>query len=197
MNFHALVLFKINMEKSLNPPNPSKSSQLQILKISNQDEASMDLIGILRLDVWKQETAVDEKQFPNGRWLEPLDQVAQHWIATINGIIVGAARLSMHATLAENPDGYLWVKRGFTLPEPVGHFCKLVVKKEARGFGIGRHLNAVRIKQAKEVGAKSIIVTASDQNTLILKKMGFLDTGIKETFSNRPEMSFNGLQLVF
>jgi ribosomal protein S18 acetylase RimI-like enzyme len=156
-----------------------------------------ELIGKFRLEVWRLETRVDESLFPDGEWIEALDLSARHWAARIDGKLVGAARLTIHSTLADNPDGYLWIRNHLSAPAPVGHLCKLVVSREARGLGIGRKLNEIRIQAAREMGAKSIIVTASDRNAQLLEKSGFFDTGIRETFPNRPEFPFRGLQLNF
>ncbi len=167
------------------------------IEIPNSDKSVLDQIGKFRLEVWREETAVNEELFPNRIWLEPLDYVARHWVLHENSKLVAAARLTFHHTLEDNPDGYLWIKQGLSVPLPVVHFCKLVVHKSVRGQGIGTIFNTVRIKAAQEWGAKSIILTASEKNTRLLLSMGFMDTGIRESFPNRPGFTFKGLQYLF
>ncbi len=166
-------------------------------EVSKHDLQNLEQIGRLRFEVWRAETRVDESQFPNGVWLEPLDYQARHWLAFDGDDLIGSARLSMHATLEDNPDGYLWLRHERTLPLPSAHFCKLVVSSKARGMGLGREFNRVRIEAAREEGAKSILVTASDANARLLLSMGFTETGVIESFSNRPGFMFRALQLVF
>ncbi len=166
-------------------------------EVSNGDLPQLERIGRLRLDVWRAETKVDEAQFEGGVWLEPLDYRARHWIATDGNVLIASGRLTMHATLEDNPDGYLWRRHERTVPLPAAHFCKLVVSSKARGMGLGREFNRVRIEAARGDGAKSILVTASDANARLLLSMGFTDTGVVESFSNRPGFMFRALQLVF
>ena len=171
--------------------------EYQLTEISNSNRTQLDEIGKFRLQVWNQETVVDTSYFQDGRWIEPLDFIARHWIVQKNGTIVSAARLTLHQTLEDNPDGYLWKRVAREVPLPVVHFCKLVVHPSMRGHGLGSLLNQVRLNAAKEMGAKSVILTASEKNTRILIPMGFEDTGIRETFPNRPGFMFRGLQYIF
>lgn len=169
---------------------------VSVVEVSPNDSARMDEIGLLRLAVWREETAVEETLFPDGRWIEPLDAAARHWIALDDHVVVGAARLTLHSSLEDNPDGYLWLRAGREVPVPAAHLCKLVVLRSARGAGIGRRLNQLRIDAARAMGAKSILVTASETNSRLLLDMGFTDTGVRETFANRPGYSFRALQRV-
>jgi hypothetical protein len=47
------------------------------------------------------------------------------------------------------------------------------------------------------MGARSILVTASEKNNRLLLALGFTDTGIRESFPNRPGFPFRALQYVF
>lgn len=140
---------------------------------------------------------MEESLFPEGTWIEPLDRVARHWIALDDRGLVGAGRLTLHHSLPDNPDGYLWIRSGLTVPLPAAHFCKLIVLKRARGLGVGKELNRLRLEAARAMGAKSILVTASDANARLLTAVGFTDTGVHETFPNRPEFPFRALQYLF
>lgn len=165
-----------------------------IEEILPADFSTLDAIGKLRLDVWREEATVDESLFPQNRWLESWDEVGRHWVAREHGEMVGAARLTFHLTLSDNPDGYLWLREKKTVPVPAAHFCKLVVLSKARGKGVGKQLNEIRLQAAREMGARSILVTASEKNARLLVPLGFTDTGIRETFPNRPGFPFRALQ---
>ena len=172
-----------------------------IREISNQDEEMLLKIGKFRFQLWNEETKVNHDMFPTGIWLEKIDQTCRHWIVVNEETqeLIGVARLSLHETLEDNPDGYLWIKHNMEhrVPAPVGHLCKLSVAKTARGYGIGRKLSEIRIEAARDVGAKSIIVTASPQNARLLASLGFQDTGIREIFPNRPQFEFYAMDYVF
>lgn len=98
-------------------------------EIPATDALRLAEIGRLRLEVWRSETTVDEAQFPRDEWIEPLDARARHWIACRDGVLVAAARLTVHAELDDNPDGYLWRRANLEVPTPAAHLCKLVVHR--------------------------------------------------------------------
>lgn len=173
------------------------SVKFRMEEILATDSLRLNEIGKFRLEVWREETEVNESLFPDGIWIEPLDYEARHWIVRDAEGIVASARLTIHPTLAENPDGYLLIRASMSAPIPAAHLCKLVVHKRARGNGVGDQLNKVRIDAAKKMGAKSIIVTASEGNSRLLHRVGFTDTGIRETFPNRPGFEFKAMRLDF
>jgi ribosomal protein S18 acetylase RimI-like enzyme len=158
-------------------------------------------IGKFRYDLWNKETVVNHSLFPDGLWIEEADYRARHWVAIDEETddLLGVAILTFHLTLADNPDGYIWIREGWQdrIPLPAAHLCKLAVSDRARGLGIGKSLNEVRINAAKEMGAKSVLVTASEANSRLLKAFGFVDTGVRETFDNRPNFPFLAMELVF
>lgn len=160
------------------------------------DLKALEAIGKFRLAIWQQETAVASDILAAGVWLEDLDYRARHWIVTHRESLIGAARMSIHPQLQEVPDAYLWERAGITLPTPIAHFGKLVIGRSARGLGLGSRLNELRIVAAREAGARSIMVTASPANAKLLMRQGFTDTGIRETFPNRPGFEFLGLHTV-
>ncbi len=163
--------------------------QIQIEELSPTSQEGLEAIGRFRLEVWRQETGVNESLFPSGVWLEPIDQGARHWVARDPEGMVASARLSVHDKLLENPDGYLFERAKIEVPLPAAHLCKLVVHERARGKGLATQLNKIRIEAAKRMVAKSILVTASEANSRLLHRLGFLDDGIRETFKNRPGLS--------
>ncbi len=171
--------------------------EFRIEETESKDKESMEELGRFRLEVWRDETIVNEALFLNGVWLESLDFQARHWVAKDSHGLVGAARLTVHDTLASNPDGYLFERAGKIIPAPVAHLCKLVVHERARGKGLGSQLNKIRVDAARMMGARSIVVTASEINSRLLSQLGFADTGIRESFPNRPGFEFRAMQLVF
>lgn len=173
------------------------NTKIVVEEIENNKIELLREVGRLRLEVWRGETDVNESLFPDDLWLEPLDFIARHWAVRDRLGIVASARLTIHDVLSENPDGYLFERAKISVPVPAGHLCKLVVHKRARGRGLATELNRVRIEAAKEMGAKSIIVTASDSNSRLLERVGFVDTGIREYFPNRPGYEFKAMQLSF
>ncbi len=56
-------------------------------------------------------------------------------------------------------------------------------------------MNQVRVEYAKTIGAKSIMVTASEANAKLLHSIGFEYIGQNIEFADRPGTLFVALQL--
>ena len=79
-----------------------------------------------------------------------------HWGVFDGSRLVGAARLCLHETVAEAPDGDLFA--GLNIPAPIASMNRLVVATGHRGRGIAKELDQMRIRQGLEWGVRAIIV---------------------------------------
>jgi hypothetical protein len=59
-----------------------------------------------------------------------------------------------------------------------------------------QELNVVRIAAARAMGARTIVVTASQGNARLLARLGFESIGATVRFSDRPEVEFIAMELV-
>lgn len=178
---------------STSPLSPLSSNS------SNNDRNRLLLeeIGKLRFKVWKDEGSINLNQFPNEIWIDNLDEFAIHYLIKVNNQLVASARLTLHTSFDDNSrDVQLWKNVGKDLPLPTTDLGRLVVLKEYRGKGFAKLLNEIRINKAREIGAKSIMVTASEGNKVILcRNFGFEDIGERVYFDDRPNTLFYALQL--
>lgn len=165
-------------------------------EIKSYDIESINRIGKLRYDVWVEEGALESSQFPQGCWTDSLDESGRHWIIeTKDGDLAGAARLNFLPELDESSrDAALWKRSGQNVPLPTVDLGRLVVKSKYRRCGLAQMLNDVRVEEAKAMGAKSIIVTASAGNASLLTKIGFFDIGERIVFEDRPGVTFIAMQ---
>ncbi len=167
-------------------------------EIRPDDANSMKRIGELRFRVWEEENSINSDLFPDKCWLDSLDSAGRHWVLedAQSGAWMAAARMTLHTTLE---DGYrdvqLWRRCGKHLPLPTVDLGRLVVLSAYRGRGLAQLLNTTRIAVAREMGAKSIMVTASAGNARLLQKLGFEDIGETVYFDDRPGTCFYALQL--
>ncbi|KAI9003425.1 hypothetical protein DFJ74DRAFT_713642 [Hyaloraphidium curvatum] len=124
---------------------------------------------------------------------------AVFWAAISRGVvgaIIWAQRmLTVHERAEDSPDGRYWIENGLQLPGPVGNISKLVVDPSCRGQGLASRLNAIRLDAAKDMGCRTMTVTASESNARLLAKLGFVDTGVRMEFDNRPGVEFRALEL--
>eukprot|EP01111_Echinosteliopsis_oligospora_P006000 TRINITY_DN1987_c0_g1_i2.p1 TRINITY_DN1987_c0_g1~~TRINITY_DN1987_c0_g1_i2.p1 ORF type:complete len:185 (+),score=43.15 TRINITY_DN1987_c0_g1_i2:68-622(+) len=173
-----------------------------IEEVDPTDQDIIATIGRLRFKVWEEEGEIDPSLFPDKIWLDTHDPISRHWIVYKKDDdkkeIVACARLTVHDTLSDSVDGYIWMKHGLHLNGPVSNISKLVVDKPARRTGIASMLNKLRVDAAKKMGAACVTSTASDINTkLLVEKSGFRDTGYTIFFPNRPNVPFHIIELVF
>src|SRR5687768_16177884 len=105
-----------------------------IVEVDARDRDMLARIGRLRVDVWEGEGSLSEELRRSRCWLDEFDAASRHWIARreSDGELVACARLSIHATLADSPDGYVWLEAGRDLPGPIANISKLVVRRDAR-----------------------------------------------------------------
>lgn len=155
----------------------------------------LEAIGRLRYDVWLAEGAMNTALFPGKCFLDHLDPSARHWTVFDGDVMVANARLTFHPTLDDGyRDASLWKDAGVPIPLPTCDLGRLVVLPSHRGRGIAQRLNQIRLEAARSMGAKSIIVTASEANARLLRKLGFFDIGKVVEFEDRPGVPFHALQ---
>ena len=56
-------------------------------------------------------------------------------------------------------------------------------------------MHDIRIRAARDMGAKSIIITASAKNANLLRRIGFEEIGHSTCFADRPGTIFYAMQL--
>ena len=176
---------------------------MELVEISDPEEIlstdidALNLIGKLRYKVWEEEGSINAEAFPNRSWVDELDKCGKHWVVKdSSGEFIAAARLTVHETLDDDyRDVQLWKRSGKILPLPTCDLGRLVVLNAFRGRGIAQNLNKIRIQYARDLGAKSIMVTASEGNARLLRKLGFIDIGETIYFDDRPNTLFHALQL--
>ncbi len=164
-------------------------SQVDIREILSTDELLLDEIGRLRIRAWATEVPEIDK---NKIWLDETDKCSRHWAVFQDGKIVAGARLSIHLSPHALPesgeyDGLLPAP----CPLPIGSLNRLVVAPEARGQGLSRVLDIVRMSAAEEMGCKLVVgATSSGIHRLKqLESLGFVVAG------NRKQISIDSIKL--
>jgi len=132
----------------------------------------------LRYEVWSAE-GVELTKPEAGTIADSHDDHAMHWGVFDGTRLVGAARLCLHETLAEAPDGELFV--GLEIAAPIASINRLVALKSHRGRGIGNQLDQRRIQEARTLGARTIIGTCVNAKSRrhALAAQGFLFTSAR------------------
>lgn len=179
------------------PPNSVSDLKIEIINEIDQDLS--EKIGRFRLQIYRKESVVNEDLIPDGIWLDPEDAMGTHAvIRNVDGSILAAARLSIHPTLAEAPEGELWINARRHLQEPIAHLGKFVVDEKCQKQGVGTLVCTSLMTIARERGARSVILSTSEKMVASLTKRGFVDTGIRATFpkSRRPYESFACLEYI-
>lgn len=177
---------------------------VEVVDIKKYPEVLQE-IGKLRFDVWFDEgeidpLAIDQSNGENS-WTDELDEDGHHFIIRDlkTGLIIAAARMTLHTDPADtrSRDFVMFMKSPTAIPLPTVDLGRLIVKNLYRGRGYASALNEARVQEAKQLGAKSVIVTASLSNAKLLEKLGFTYTGETVYFSDRPRVEFHAMLLMF
>jgi GNAT superfamily N-acetyltransferase len=159
---------------------------MEVREFFNLDEDLLAKIGRLRIEAWETETARAAEQ---SVWVDECDRVAWHWVVFRDGLAVAAARLSLHGELAEMPESECY-EGVFSAPPktPIASLNRLVVHPSARGSGISRRLDLIRLEAAERLGARvAILSTASGPRRLAqLLGLGFVFLGHGSGFKKPP-----------
>lgn len=143
------------------------------------DLAIIGSIQELRADVWRAK-GLSSCNFPDGRILDNHDVFATHWAVFDDKSVIAAARLSIHVAIEESPYPHYFARPSWIHEKivfPLASMDRLVVAKDARGQGLARELDSVRISYAKNAGCKTIVLVVhelSGQGRLdALRDLGF------------------------
>ncbi|RRB07576.1 GNAT family N-acetyltransferase [Larkinella rosea] len=150
----------------------------------------MDEIGVLRVRAWINEPGADPIFFSRRAWIEPLDQTAFHWIITRNNVIVAAARMNIHETIATAPYSWLLPKeeRFRFENQKIASFSRMVIDPQFRGNGFAEQLDRARIRMAEKKSV-DVIVASTQLNFRIraLTKLGFSTACELHNAPERPD----------
>jgi predicted GNAT family N-acyltransferase len=165
-------------------------------------------IGRFRYDVWKEVTNNDvciNNTYGDNIWLDELDFIINSsrnfMIKDINtNDIIAVARMTYHTSFEDTTSRDLVIFKDYNImnTDIIQSSCvdlgRLVVNKDSRNSGIGQYLNKLRMSIARKLNAKYIVVTASNDNAIRLKKLGFYDINKIVYFYDRPTVPFHCLQ---
>lgn len=156
------------------------------------DPAELQEIYALRAAVWHATGGVAQAAFPEGRWHDADDPGAHHWIVRDGaGRLVAAARLTMHATLAEVPEAEEYLRYGLRSDGPVAAPARIVVAPSAQGAGLGRRLLDAQDEAIRVLGAKTAVRQASPAMLRLLAHRGWRIVGPATIDPRFPGVEFH------
>lgn len=159
---------------------------MDLREVTLPNEEFLRQIGRLRISAWQTETSRTAEM---ELWLDEFDRAARHWAVFREGTPVAAARLSVHASIAEVPDAesYLGV---FPQPPPgpIASMNRLVVHPSARNAGLSKQLDLIRLDAAKTMGCRSAILSTASGPRRVrqLLRWGFELAGYGPRFAKPP-----------
>jgi GNAT superfamily N-acetyltransferase len=152
-------------------------NDLQLVEIAASDAAMLEHIGELRVRAWRANATFDPAM---RTWRDEWDRSARHWAVLRGGEPVAAARFSVHTGLQDVPhrEHYMSVLADAP-PAPVASLNRLVVDPSARGLGLSKQLDDVRLSAAEAMGCRTAVGVAHDYVRRIrpLEAEGFVVVG--------------------
>lgn len=139
---------------------------------------TLDRVFSLRAEIWRSEPGlVDITKLDPHALRDVHDDHGHHWIITLGGSIVAAARMCIHHDACELPycDGFGHLVAD--LPAPIASLNRMVVHPSVRRQGLTEPLTLARIAMAKRSGVRTIIVEAAPNRVSPLRDLGFVALG--------------------
>jgi predicted GNAT family N-acyltransferase len=100
-----------------------------------------------------------------------------HWVITVGGEVVAAARLCIRADAHNLPNMQAEYRLLEPLPGPIALLSRLVVQPDMRRQGLSRALTDVRMDAARARGANCVVVEAGPNLIAPFRQRGFLALG--------------------
>jgi hypothetical protein len=138
--------------------------------------------------VWREEGALVEAAFPDGRWCDEFDDISRHWVVMSGRRIAAAARLSVHVRLADVPEAEEYLAAGLRLAGPIAASGRVVVAAWARRRGLAARLLDFQDQAATEAGVRHGARQASPGMRRLLERRGWSSIG-----PARPDARFIGV----
>lgn len=154
------------------PYRPPPVDDLRLIEAPSADLLAE--VYRLRVRAWTARNAA----FPAGieSWSDAFDATAQHFVVVADRHPVAAARLTLHASPAEAPDGELYgAMDRADAPAPVAAFSRLVVCPRYAKQGLSRWLDIERIAYASRRRSRSLVTCTGSSGARIaqLHALGF------------------------
>ena len=144
---------------------------MELREFSHLDEDLLEKIGALRVEAWKAEAPSAAGM---GTWLDEFDRSARHWAVFDHGILLASARLTTHGSLAEVPDAESYPGVFREPPAaPIGSLNRLVVHPSARGQGLSKRLDLIRLEAAENLGCRSVILSTASGSHRVRQLIGW------------------------
>ena len=149
----------------------------------------------LRFEVWNAETPLRAHVREIGLITDEHDVHSRHWAAFLDCQLVAAARMCIHGTQDETPDGPAF--DGMSLPPPVATLNRLIVHPSARSRGLATSLDKCRIAAARAGGAMCVVGTFPPSRVAGLERNGFRLLGQPWVPHYAETFVFQAMALIF
>ncbi|AWB68724.1 hypothetical protein C2869_21020 [Saccharobesus litoralis] len=133
----------------------------------------IESVGRFRFQQWRTANMNMSNTLKAQTWIEAQDELAWHWLSSVEGQVIASARLSIHNSLSDLPEGELYKGLDDLYPQKIASFNRLIVDEGYRGLGVAANLVQCRIEQAAYLGAKSIALDCPQHRVKAMQQVGF------------------------
>ena len=155
------------------------------------DPPTLEAICRLRAQVWRETGNVAPAVFGGGRWSDEHDAAAMHWVVRDDaGLLVAAARLSVHERLADVPEAEAYAAAGLDLEGRIGAPAHLVVAAAVRGHGLFLQLADAQNAAARAAECRFLVCQASPAMKRLLPRRGWHEIGRAPADDRFPGVGF-------
>ena len=141
------------------------------------DAPTLEAIYRLRAAVWRETGDIAQAAFGDGRWSDEHDPASTHWVIRDADDIVAAARLSVHARLADVPEADEYAAAGLRLEGCIAAPARVVVAASARRHGLAEQLLDAQDEAARSAGCAFAVRQSSPAMSRLLQRRGWRGVG--------------------
>jgi GNAT superfamily N-acetyltransferase len=147
---------------------------------------TMAAIYRLRVAAWRARTPA----FPDmPEWRDDFDDGAMHWAILHEGAPIAAARMTIHAALADLPNAEIYTRLlPADLAGPIASINRLVVDTAWAKRGLPRILDEARVDAARTSGCRHVLgeTYAGGRRPDSLAYLGFKPLGLTQSYVSGP-----------
>lgn len=135
--------------------------------------ALLNDVGQLRYKVWSHQGLDMSNAKCSDSLLDSADESAIIWGIYHQGVMVATARLNVYDDINDSPTAYMHSDVDTKCRGPVAALTRLAVHPDYQGQGLGKYLDSIRLKQAREIKAKSIFLMCPPRRVEMLERVGY------------------------
>lgn len=136
------------------------------------DDDVLEAIYRFRARIWSESGVTAPDAFPDGRWKDAYDELAEHAAMWVDDELAASIRYTQWERLSDMPDAAYFAHAGLGDLGPIGLPERLVVDPRFRRMGLYRRIADHYYHHARSQGATHVLMEATEPAAALMEKRG-------------------------